>query len=497
MGLITEEVEVGSNCKNIKYYENKGYKFERYYDEYNKKMSVKKGTKIIVKIEDLSDNSRVFVDAQCDGCGKILEKIRWSDYTKQVKQDKTYYCHKCAHAGFKQYTSFYDWCYENLHKEESDKLMLRWDYDLNIDKNGKVLSPKDVSYTSKLNKKGYWFKCLDHSKHESELKNTTGFISGQKGSIECNQCNSIASTHANLIDFFVDKEDAYKYSFGSWNKVLARCPDCGYEKRIAITNLVNHGFGCNRCGDGISFPEKVMLNILEQLNKKFIMQLSKIIFKWCGNFRYDFYIEEINGICEVQGIQHYEETNGKWASLKETQENDIKKENLAKNNNIINYIVLDCRKSELEWIKNSIMQSELPTLLGFKEEDIDWFKCLEFAYKSLVKKACELWNNKTNIIDISRILKLNENTIRNYLKKGTEIGWCNYNPKKQVCKKIICLTTGEIFNSITDACSNGRQSIRSNISACCKGKSKSAGKHSITGKPLRWMFYDEYLKTQD
>ena len=58
-------------------------------------------------------------------------------------------------------------------------------------------------------------------------------------------------------------------------------------------------------------------------------------------------------------------------------------------------------------------------------------------------------------------------------------------------KKVVCINTGEIFNSVAEA---GRKYnvIGGNISKCCKGKRKSAG--SINGEKLKWIHYEEYLK---
>jgi hypothetical protein len=65
--------------------------------------------------------------------------------------------------------NFEQWCVENLFKEESDRIISRWDYNLNIDKNGKVIKPNDIGFSSNgFNRKGYWFKCLDHPEHGSE-----------------------------------------------------------------------------------------------------------------------------------------------------------------------------------------------------------------------------------------------------------------------------------------------------------------------------------------
>ena len=406
--------------------------------------------------------------------------------------------------------SFYDWCYENLSKEEADKIMERWDYDLNINKYGEQLSPKDISYGSMgFDKKGYWFKCLDYSEHKSELKNTKGFTRGQNGSLNCDQCNTIIITHPHLIKYLINKKDGYKYSTGSNEKIPMKCPDCGYKKLISPNVLNRQGFSCNRCSDGKSFCEKFMFSFLEQLlNNNFQTQLTKITFSWCDKYKYDFYVDNINCIIETHGLQHYKEgfnrikTSKKHIkTLKEVQENDIMKERLANINNIKNYIILDCRYSTSEYIKKSIMESVLPKLLNFKENDIDWNKCNEFAFNSLVKKASELWNNGIkSTFQIGKILKMHKTTIIRYLKQGAKIGWCDYDSstallnKKYNYKIVICLNTGEIFNSIVEA---SKKYNTTTISQYCNGKTKYAGKHPATNENLKWMYYDEYIKLQN
>ena len=474
------------------WYEGKGYIFTKFKDEF------------IINPEDLSSGTRSLVEVQCDGCGKILTGVRWIDYNKGVKGDGKYYCHKCGNAGFKKFTSFEQWCYDNLPKKEADEILLRWDYELNINKNGKLLDPQNISYTSHgLNKKGYWFKCLEHLEHKSELKGISSFTMGQKGSINCHQCNSIALTHPELVKFLANKEDASVYSIGERKKLNVKCLDCGYEKEIYFYALVNQGFGCPRCGDGISYPEKFMLNLLEQINNTdFQTQLNKTTFKWCGKYKYDFYVDRINCIIETHGIQHYRDIFWSGESLKKTQENDFNKEKLAVNNSIVNYIVLDCRKSEIEWIKNSIMTSNLPKLLNFQECDIDWFKCHEHSCSSLVKTVCDLWSGGiNNTLRLAKILKIHNTTVIRYLKQGAELSWCNYDPKNEMrrkeylYKKIMCLTTNESFNSILEA-SRIYNINKSGISQCCnKNKiNKSAGKHPITGEKMVWMYLDEYEK---
>ena len=59
-------------------------------------------------------------------------------------------------------------------------------------------------------------------------------------------------------------------------------------------------------------------------------------------------------------------------------------------------------------------------------------------------------------------------------------------------KKVICITTGEIFNSFKEA-SNYYNVAQSSISSCCKGKLKSAGKLPYSSStPLQWKYLKDY-----
>ena len=392
--------------------------------------------------------------------------------------------------------SFEQWCIDNNRQDVLD----RWDYELNDCK------PSEISFGS--SSKKYYFKC-PKGIHKSELKNISSFTSGKQNNLNCNQCNMIATTHPYLIKYFTNKEDSEKYSKGSHANIPMKCPDCKFEKLTMVSNLVKQGFGCPKCKKNY-YPERFFINFLEQLNIKFSTQLSKTTFEWCNDYYYDFYIQLFNIIIETHGLQHYKQNKGKgnWVNLKETQKRDKIKEQLAKENNINNYIVLDCRYSTLKWIKNNIMNSELPTLLNFKENDIDWLKCHESACKGLIKIACDLWNEgKTTIIEISKKLNVCRNTVKTYIKQGSKLGLCNYNSEEEIkksntimqkkrCIKVICLTTGEIFNSLIEA-ENKYNIYNSSISRCCKGKYKSAGKHLETEEPLKWMYYDEYIEQQN
>lgn len=525
MGLITEEVWVTLEPKTIKWYEEKGYEIPRWTDNRGR-ISVKRGTKILVKVKDLPDSSNVKVDVQCDECWEVLEGIPWNNYKKYVREDGKYYCKKCSNNLFgaekrkninlSKSRSFGQWCYDNLLKEIADELILRWDNELNVDKNGNKLTPYNVSFSSAgLNGKGYWFKCLDHPKHASELKNISYFTSNQKENknMNCNQCDSFGHNYPDSIRYLVDQEIAYKIPKCSGKEVLMKCPDCGHQKKLVLRNIIRQGFGCPKCGDGISYPNKFMFNVLEQiknLNKIKDFETEKT-FEWLlyesknklHKGFIDFYFELNNkkyGL-EMDGYFHTKDNSMSGQTAEESKYIDDEKDRLCREHSI-KIIRIDSLKSEWQYIKNNIMESELSKILCFKEEEINWLKCHEFASSNLVKKACKLWNNGVkSTTKIVEELKLSKTTILRYLKQGAKLGWCDYDPEEERnrnnilnSKKVICLTTNKIFNSILEASKNNGYN-KSGISKCCRGIQKSAGKHPITKEPLKWMYYDEYLQT--
>lgn len=61
-------------------------------------------------------------------------------------------------------------------------------------------------------------------------------------------------------------------------------------------------------------------------------------------------------------------------------------------------------------------------------------------------------------------------------------------------KKIVCITTNEIFDTVELAMNFAKLKSRNNIYSCCTGKRKFAGKHPITKELLQWMYYEDYVK---
>lgn len=272
--------------------------------------------------------------------------------------------------------------------------------------------------------------------------------------------NDIVTTCPEMVPYFQGGyEEATKYTKMSQKKIFPVCPNCGRirDKKIKVSSIYEnlareeHGFSCI-CQDGKSYPEKFVYNMLEQLNLNFEVQKpSKVLFNQDNRF-YDFYIDNVNCIIETHGEQHYKESKAfTKKSLSEQQKIDQFKELLAKNNGVSYYVVLDCRYSEKQWIKDSIMNSVLPQLLCFQEADINWDECSKFALKSIIKDVCEDYRNGCSMRFIEDKYNISHYSVRHYLKIGADIGWCKYNGCEYTYKPIHMYKDGVLIGSFKGA----------------------------------------------
>ena len=276
--------------------------------------------------------------------------------------------------------------------------------------------------------------------------------------------NDIWTTHPEIAKLLKDLSFGHTHTFGTNNKTIFICPNCNSEIYSTPRDLYNSKTGCIRChncGDGISFPEKIMSNVLTQLNISYVYQYSKKHCEWAQSYRYDFYLPHYNYIIEVHGGQHYDCRKNE---LEKTKEIDNTKYNLAKENGITKYIIIDARYSDLDYIKESILQSALSQ---FELDKIDWELCAINSAKSLLIEVCNDWaNGMTNVVNLSEKYNLTTTTIYSYLQKGNDFGICVFDKKKyidsikkewygkivdKIGKKVMCVETCETFVSVRKA----------------------------------------------
>ena len=257
-----------------------------------------------------------------------------------------------------------------------------------------------------------------------------------------------------------------------------------------------------------------MASLLDQLNVKYKTQYTP---KWSKKKRYDFYLPYYNCIIETHGLQHYRGWDKNHINLEQQQENDELKKKLAKENGVKYYIVIDCRESTLNWMKNSILNSDLIKILNFDDEDINWVKCNLNTFSSKVKMASDLWNRDETITigEIANIMQTNYNNVTAWLKKASVSNMCNYTVKESLHRthlknsgensklfgvkpsentrrkmsenhadvsgsnnpratKVVCIETMKVYTTIAEA-SIDTGANRTTISNCCRGKSHTAG----------------------
>lgn len=229
---------------------------------------------------------------------------------------------------------------------------------------------------------------------------------------------------------YINEDIMKKYMPSSHHHIKIKCPSCSTVKDISIEKLCKGKFKCI-CDDGVSFPNKFVFAVISQIHKDIVTEFSP---SWANSKKYDIYLEKFNIIIENHGMQHYEDVQCWKTILTDQQTNDALKETLALNNGISHYIVLDCRYSTYEWIKNSIITSRLPQLLNFTEMDINWNHVYEYANKNLIKEIANLYQEGMSAKEFAKILNMKHTTVNKYLNIAHTLGWCNYDKHLNRCK---------------------------------------------------------------
>ena len=237
--------------------------------------------------------------------------------------------------------------------------------------------------------------------------------------------NDIATVRPDLIKYFKTEDDARLFTEYSNQYTDLICPYCGHKKNMLVGHLSKTGFACPICSDGVSYPNKFCRHVLKQLPiQNFQCEYSSY---WTKSYLYDNYFEYngIKYIVEADGIQHFQHTSGCWPSFETIKQIDDIKTQLAINNGCV-VIRIDCRKSEMRYIKNSILNSCLSDI--FDLSDIDWISCEEASRSSLIYEVCNFYNTTDNkkIKNIANALNLSDVTVRKYLRVGADLNMCNY-----------------------------------------------------------------------
>ena len=295
--------------------------------------------------------------------------------------------------------------------------------------------------------KYYKYKCNKCGNEDWMVE--TFLLSRKSG---CNCClsrkvvpniNSIKVKSPWMIDLGVSEEDSINYTPQSSELIEITCPDCGKKSKKRINNIYKYKSIACSCGDGQSYISKYIMSALDQLNIKYDTEVKYEWNKYVNPLTnkesqasIDFVLYHNNREIplEADGAFHRKD-NGMNGQTKEMSEYIDKQ----RDNNCLKYLKEETiRISDKGDIKENILNSKLNDIFDLSQ--INWNKCEEFALKNIVKEVCEYWNQKEEWETTVTIADNNEwgikssPTIIRYLKKGAELGWCNYNAKEEKVK---------------------------------------------------------------
>ena len=113
------------------------------------------------------------------------------------------------------------------------------------------------------------------------------------------------------------------------------CPICKKPFTTSLRNFTQHkGQVCEECAKKKSIGEK---RIEQYLIKNSIKYIPQYWFKDCRDIKplpFDFYLPDLNTVCEFDGRQHFEETDYFRHDLNSTREHDKIKNQYCTDNSI-------------------------------------------------------------------------------------------------------------------------------------------------------------------
>lgn len=273
--------------------------------------------------------------------------------------------------------------------------------------------------------------------------------------------NDMWTTHPEQAALLKNPEDGYKYMYSANKPQLEwLCPYCKEEIVKTPNDISTKGLCCPNCKNKSTYPNRFMYYFIKQLTSNVAREKT---FPWSDGRRYDVFFDN-ECICEAHGLQHYEEqkvfTN---RTFEEEQENDSIKEELATQNGIKEYIVIDCRYSDFEYIKKNVLHSRFNELYDLSI--IDWVKLENDVNNNIFIEAANLWNSGIHDPEIiANTLDIYQNNLHQILGRAKELGLCDYDTKitqaigrekmnkikyHKYAKPLLCNENGDCYGNVT------------------------------------------------
>ena len=237
--------------------------------------------------------------------------------------------------------------------------------------------------------------------------------------------NVIYYTHPHLVKLLKNKDDAFMYNYFTHEKLCFVCENCGHEHYIAPFRLTsNKSITCPLCSDGNSYNNKFMGNVLRSVNVNF--QAEYFNKDWCyinhngeqKRVRYDFLIEDLKLIIEMDGGWHTADNPFSKQTAEESMIIDSLKDKLAIDNGY-DIIRIDCDDRKYDYYRmGDVIKSQIIEKLSryFDVSSVDWD---DIDYKSRISDYKQIWDLIND--GINSPIKLKEITGRSFYFVRTAI----------------------------------------------------------------------------
>ena len=180
-----------------------------------------------------------------------------------------------------------------------------------------------------------YFNCRTKLLHRCKICNNTFKTSPKVLKNSIYGCPFCAGTKVDQKDYINKLPSDIKLTgiyINSYTKTEHQCLVCNFLWETKPYYIINRNCGCPNCSS--SKGERMIKNFLDTINitylREYIVKINNI------DYRFDFFIPEINTIIEFDGIQHFEPIDffgGDDAFLK-NKINDVIKTNWCLENNI-------------------------------------------------------------------------------------------------------------------------------------------------------------------
>ena len=243
----------------------------------------------------------------------------------------------------------------------------------------------------------------------------------------CKRCNhpTILEADPAFAAWFVDPAIPMTRPCSCHDKADFYCQRCGkIVQGKSINNIYKRReVPCPYCTNGVSYPERFMIALLEQLQVPFIHQYT-VRFTRDGkptHYKYDFLDAQRQLVIETHGMQHmipgtFERIGG--YPLEQIQQQDADKERYAIQVLQLGYIALDCRHSDPSWIRKEA-EGKLPF---YPLETVDWDAVHQAASKSVILQIVDLTKQGYTQAQIGQIVHMSPSTVSTKLRKAKADG---------------------------------------------------------------------------